>query len=149
MGIKLSGSRHFEYFLKQFLYFFSQWSAKSAKIILLRYTGFSIYLNKFNGANCTNFFWVSAVTTLRSQIVGSAIFHRTYSQEIYYGDFTLKQEIQLRKIFWSLGFLPKSPWLLRKSKTKYLGWVFPSSSVQRAEKLSNFVRSIEWIVNIK
>ena len=33
-------------------------------------------------------FWVSAVTTLRAQIGGSAIFHWTYSQEIYYSNFT-------------------------------------------------------------
>ena len=33
-------------------------------------------------------FWVSAVITLMAQIVGSAIFHWIYSQEIYYSDFT-------------------------------------------------------------
>ena len=35
-------------------------------------------------------FWVSAVTALRAKIVGSTSLHWTYSCEIYYGDFTLK-----------------------------------------------------------
>ena len=65
-------------------------------------------------------FWVSVVATFRSQTEGSTIFHWTYSHEIYYGGFTLKQEIQVSKNFWLWRFLPKSPWILWKTKTKNL-----------------------------
>ena len=38
-------------------------------------------------------------TALMAQIVGSTIFHWTYFHQIYYGNFTLKKEIQFRKKF--------------------------------------------------
>ena len=88
-------------------------------------------------------------TALRTQIDGSTIFHWTYFHEMYYGNFALKQEVQYSKNFWLWKFLPKSQWLLWKSKIKYLDWVFASSNVQQTERLLNFVQSIEWIVNIK
>ena len=55
----------------------------------------------------------------------------------------IQQKFPIVKIF------AKNQMLLRKSKTKYLDSVFASSIVQRAERLLNFVQSIEWIVNIK
>ena len=88
-------------------------------------------------------------TALRTQIDGSTIFHWTYFPEMYYGNFALKQEVQYSKNFWLWKFLPKSQWLLWKSKIKYLDWVFASSNVQQTERLLNSVQSIEWIVNIK
>ena len=36
--------------------------------------------------------WVSVATALRAQIVESTIFHWSYSQEKYYGDFSPKQD---------------------------------------------------------
>ena len=39
------------------------------------------------------------VTILRAEIVRSANLQRTYSHEMYYGEFTIKQEIQFRKHF--------------------------------------------------
>ena len=46
-------------------------------------------------------------------------------------------------------FLPKCPWLPWKSKTRYLGWVFTSSDLQRNKRLLSFDQGIEWILNIK
>ena len=49
-------AKNIKYFLKPFLYFFSQNPRNWRKLIPLRYIGFSKYFNKFNDANCTSFF---------------------------------------------------------------------------------------------
>ena len=78
IGIKFSRLADFEYFLKPFF------CPNPPKIKVYRVFNLSISLMTL----IVPLFWVSAVTTLRAQIGGSAIFHWTYSQEIYYNNFT-------------------------------------------------------------
>ena len=55
----------------------------------------------------------------------------------------IQQKFLIVKIF------ARKPMVSMKSKTSYLDWLFASSNVQWAERLLNFVQSINWIVNIK
>ena len=92
-------------------------------------------------------FWVSVVIAVRAQIGESTIFHWTCFHEWQFYAKALNL-IQLKFLIIKI-FAKKIPWLLWKSKTKYLNWAFASSNIQRTERLLNFVQSIEWIVNIK
>ena len=90
-------------------------------------------LNRVNNANYTNFFECQQLLPEGLEVLGAQFFTELILRKYKFGNFTLKQEIQFRKIFWLWGFLTESSWLLGKSKTKYLNWVFHSSSVQRAK----------------
>ena len=74
---------------------------------------------------------------LRAKIVESTIFHRTYSHEIYYGYFTIKQEIQFWKFSKHEDFCRKANGYPENLKQNIWIKVFPVSVLSEPKDSQN------------